>query len=118
MRVDGLRLEWFHVADQGMTPVLLRGLLHLMLSEKIIGRNEDERVKWLWADIQVFYGRMGTVDALQELAKIMIKPKKGSVELAGSGAQVRACSPWTGAGEQGGWSLMTCVFHLSKRYNF
>ena len=89
-----LRLDWLHIADQGITPVFLGGLMHLMLSDAGIGRNVEQRCRWLWGQIQVFYRRHGTVDRLHDLTVTMIKPKKGSIELSGSGAQIRALVPF------------------------
>ena len=50
--------------------------------------------RWLWRQIQEFYLRQQTQDKLHDLTKSMIKPKKGSIELAGSGAQIRALVPF------------------------
>ena len=48
----------------------------------------------LWRDIQGFYAREGTADRLHNLTRTMVKPKKGSIELSGSGAQIRALVPY------------------------
>ena len=125
MHMEALRLDWLHVADQGITPVFLGGLFHLMLGDKSIGNNQDERCKWLWMDIQAYYGRAGTQDMLHELTTTMVKPKKGSIELSGSGAQVRALVPY-GLQLVNSWveldvertAAKTCMFHLSKCYDF
>ena len=123
--MHSLRLDWLHIADQGITPVFLGGLLHLMLSDAGIGRNEDQRCRWLWGQIQEFYRRHGTVDKLYDLTRTMIKPKKGSIELSGSAAQIRALVPF---GLELVESLVeldleraaakTCMQHLSRCYSF
>ena len=94
MSMSCLRLDWLHVADQGITPVFLGGLFHLILSDLSLGRNEEERCKLLWTEVQDFYTRHGVVDQLFDLTVRMIKPKKGSVELSGSGSQIRALVPF------------------------
>ena len=120
-----LRLDWLHVADQGITPVFLGGLLHLMLSDAGIGRNIEMRCRWLWGQIQEFYRRTGTVDKLYDLTVTMIKPKKGSIELSGSAAQIRALVPY-GLELVESWADLTleqtaaklCMQHLSRCYSF
>ena len=85
-----LRLDWLHVADQGVSPVFLGGLFHHFLSNIENGPNEEARCLALWRDIQAYYAREGIADRLHTLTKTMVKPKKGSIELSGSGAQIRA----------------------------
>ena len=58
------------------------------------GPNEDARCAVLWGDIQAYYAREGTADRLHNLTRTMVKPKKGSIELSGSGAQIRALVPY------------------------
>ena len=41
--LSSLRLDWLHVADQGVTPVFLGGLFHHFLSSRENGPNEDAR---------------------------------------------------------------------------
>ena len=94
MSTEALRLDWLHVADQGITPVFLGGFFHMVLSDKDVGRNEEQRCLWLWQEIQDFYKETGVVDKLHNLVKTMVKPKKGSIELSGSGAQIRALVPY------------------------
>ena len=94
LKMDSLRIDWLHVCDLGVSPVFLGGLFHLLLSDKGLGHNAEERCANLWASIQDFYRRSGTVDKLHNLVVTMIKPKKGSIELSGSGAQIRALIPF------------------------
>ena len=47
--MSALRLDWLHVADQGVTPVFLAGIFSLVLIDKAIGNNEEERCKVLWS---------------------------------------------------------------------
>ena len=94
MEVAALRLDWLHVCDQGITPVFLGGLFHLLVSDPALGQNQEQRCGFLWAAIQEFYLRTKVVDKLHNLVLTMIKPKKGSIELSGSGAQIRALVPF------------------------
>ena len=91
---ESLRIDWLHVADQGITPVFLGGLFHMVLSDKAYGRSEEVRCLWSWQEVQTFYKETGVVDRLHNLVKTMVKPKKGSIELTGSGAQIRALVPF------------------------
>ena len=92
--VDAFRIDWLHTVDQGVAPVYLGGLFHMILCDKQIGRNEDERCAWLWQEVQQFYRDHGTVDKLHNLTRLMIKPKKGAIELSGSAAQIRSLVPF------------------------
>ena len=124
MGMEALRVDWLHAVDQGIAPVFLGGLCHLMLQDKAIGRNVEERCRWLWEQIQAFYGRVGTVDRLHDLTVTMIKPKKGSIELGGSAAQIRALIPW-GKELVDSWedpdyercAAKTCMNHLAACYD-
>ena len=87
-------IGWLHVCDQGITAVFLGGLFHLVLCDRTLARNEELRCAWLWAEVQEFYRNSGTTDKLHNLTVRMIKPKKGSIELSGSVAQVRALVPF------------------------
>ena len=91
---DAFRIDWLHTVDQGVAPVFLGGLFHMILCDKEVGRNEDVRCAWLWQEIQTFYNDNGTVDKLHNLTRLMIKPKKGAIELSGSGAQIRSLVPF------------------------
>ena len=62
----------------------------MVLGDKEVGRNQEERCLWLWQEIQQFYKDNGVVDKLNNLVKTMIIPKKGSIQLTGSGAEIRA----------------------------
>ena len=125
MSMSCLRLDWLHVADQGITPVFLGGLFHLLLSDRSLGRNEEERCRQLWTEVQEFYTRTAVVDRLFDLTVRMIKPKKGSVELAGSGAQIRALVPF-GKELVDSWAdrdvekeaARACMHHLSSCYDY
>ena len=94
LQMSSLRIDWLHACDQGITAVFLGGLFHLLLSERALGANVDERCAALWASVQEYYARAHTVDKLHNLIVTMIKPKKGSIELSGSGAQIRALVPF------------------------
>ena len=121
--MGSLRIDWLHVADQGVTPVFLGGLFHLSLADKSLGANEGERCTWLWEQIQAFYRDNHTEDKLHDLTLSMIKPKKASIELAGSGAQVRALVPfglqlvesWTVVDDEH-VSARECMRDLAKCY--
>ena len=121
--MSALRLDWLHIADQGITPVFLGGLFSLFLTDMEKGPNETERCKWLWTEVQAFYRREQVQDRLYDLTVHMIKPKKGSIELAGSGAQVKALVPF-GLELVNSWeepdmeqvAAKTCMQHLAACY--
>ena len=125
MSMSCLRLDWLHVVDQGIAPVFLGGVMHMVLADVSIGRNAEVRCRWLWTSIQEFYHREGVVDQLHDLTTTMIKPKKGSVELSGSGAQIRALIPW-GKELVDGWvdctveqeAARACMNHLFTCYQY
>ena len=94
MNSKALRIDWLHVCDQGISPVFLGGLFHMLLADKDLGSNAEQRCAFLWETIQEFYHREKVVDKLHSLVVTMIKPKKGSIELSGSGAQIRALIPF------------------------
>ena len=94
MHMQALRIDWLHVCDQGISPVFLGGLFHLILADRSLGHNIDERCAWLWEAVQKFYHRTNVVDKLHNLTVTMVKPKKGSIELTGSAAQIRALIPF------------------------
>ena len=89
-----LRIDWLHCADQGVTAVFLGGLFHWVLSQRGWGPNEEARCAQLWREIQFFYDMGHIADRLHNLTVTMIKPKKGSIELTGSGAQIRSLVPF------------------------
>ena len=94
MDMAALRIDWLHCADQGVAAVLLGGLFHLVLADRTYGRNVEARCGQLWIEIQAFYELHQTPDRLHNLTVSMIKPKKGNVELSGSGAQIRCLVPF------------------------
>ena len=94
MSLSSLRLDWLHVVDQGISPVYLGGLFHMVLHNRAYGANIDARLGRLWAEIQDYYNRSNTADRLNNLTLTMIKPKKGSIEMSGSGAKIRALIPF------------------------
>ena len=53
--LDCLRLDWLHIADQGITPVYMGGVFHMILCDPAYGGNEDDRCAWIWGEIQTFY---------------------------------------------------------------
>ena len=119
-----LRLDWLHVADQGVTPVFLGGLFSLVLTDRALGPNEDARCQWLWTEMQAFYRRQRVKDQLNELKVTMIKPKKGPVEMTGSGAEIRALVPfalelvnsWEDLNSER-FAAKQCMQHLAACYN-
>ena len=127
MSMHALRIDWLHVADQGITPVFLGGLFHVVLCDRRLGANEEERCAWLWASIQEYYRAENVADRLHYLVKTMIKPKKGSIEMAGSGAQIRSLVTFA-LRTVNGWEpadldaeligARACMRHLAKCYSF
>ena len=63
--------------------------MHMVLCDRTIGPNFGAMCSWLWTEIQAFYALVGTKDQLSDLAVAMIKPKRGSIELTGSRAEIR-----------------------------
>ena len=115
------------MADQGITPVFLGGLFHLVLKDDKLGPNEAARCAWLWEQIQAWYQAEKVSDRLHALVVTMIKPKKGPIELTGSGAQIRCLGPF-GLRLVNGWDLADmdfemmgakiCMRHLARCYDF
>ena len=126
LTLSSLRLDWLHIADQGITPVFMGGLFDLILSKRQYGANEDERVAWIWGQIQEFYTREGTTDRLLNLTRSMIKPKKASIELSGSGAQIRCLVPfclqlvnsWEPPLDAEAYQARAAMRHLSNCYSY
>ena len=122
--LDALRIDWLHCADQGVTPVFLGGLFHMFLSNRVHGNNEEARCARLWAMIQAFYSREHTPDRLHNLTVTMVKPKKGPIELNGSGAQVRCLIPfaeelvnaWVEPLDVEAFTARSCMRHLARCY--
>ena len=127
MSMQALRIDWLHVADQGITPVFLGGLFHLVLCDPNCGPSAEARCNWLWERIQQYYQDEKVEDRLYNLTTTMIKPKKGSIELTGSAAQVRRLVPF-GLRLVNTWEIAeldaeklgakTCMKHLAKCYDF
>ena len=126
LTLSSLRLDWLHVADQGITPVFMGGLFSLILTKRQYGANEDERVAWIWGQIQEYYAREGTQDRLLNLTRSMIKPKTGSIELSGSGAQIRSLVPfclqmvntWEPPLDGEAYQARAAMRHLSTCYSY
>ena len=98
----------------------------MYLSDRANGANEEARCAQLWTEIQRFYAESQTTDRLHNLTVSMVKPKKGSIELSGSGAQVRALVPfgrnlvgsWVEPLEAEAYAARTCMNHLARCYEF
>ena len=127
LTMDALRIDWLHVADQGISPVFLGGLFHLILEDRLLGANVEARCNWLWRQIQTYYVDNAVTDRLFNLVPTMIKPKKGSIELAGSAAQIRHLIPFglqlvnswgPDAMDQERLIVRVCMRHLKRCYDF
>ena len=126
MSTSALRIDWLHCTDQGVAAVFLGGLFHMYLSDRANGANEEARCAQLWTEIQRFYAESQTTDRLHNLPVSMVKPKKGSIELSGSGAQVRVLVPfkrslvgsWVEPLEAEAYAARTCMNHLARCYEF
>ena len=126
MSLASLRIDWLHVADQGISPVFLGGLLHMLLGDRALGPNAEARCEWIWTHLQRWYEREGTADRLQNLTVRMIKPQKGAIELSGSGAQIRALIPfglhllnaWPDEVRAEAFTARVCMRHLAECYSF
>ena len=123
--MDHLRIDWLHCADQGVTPVFMGGLFHMLLEDKGYGRNQDARCARLWEEIQAWYEATAVQDRLHNLTVSMIKPKKGPIELTGSGAQIRSLVPfgrmlvesWPEPLEVEAYAAKNAMTHLAKCYD-
>ena len=125
--MDALRVDWLHAVDQGVAPVFLGGLFDLLLSDRHLGPNRDERCRWLWTEIQTYYAEHAVTDRLYNLVPTMVKPKKGSIELSGSAAQIRHLVPF-GLRVVNAWGpeeldqekaiVRACMRHLNRCYEF
>ena len=121
-----LRIDWLHCADLGVTAVFLGGLFHWVLSQRAYGRNVEARCAQLWREIQDFYNREHVADRLHNLTVTMIKPKKGPIELTGSGAQIRSLVPfglllvdaWVDPLGPEAFAARSSMRHLSRCYEF
>ena len=123
---ETLRIDWLHCADQGVSAVFLGGLFHKILCSRTYGPNEEARCARLWHEIQGFYDDHHTTDRLHNLTVSMVKPKKGAIELSGSGAQVRCLVPfgkvlvdaWPEPLDPEAFAAKTCMRHLARCYEF
>ena len=121
-----LRIDWLHCADQGVTSVFLGGLFHWVLCQRAYGPNEEVRCAQLWLDIQGYYRQEHVQDKLHNLTVSMIKPKTGSIELTGSGAQIRSLVPfgkalvdaWDEPLGPEAFAARSSMRHLSRCYEF
>ena len=126
MSLASLRIDWLHVADQGISPVFLGGLFHMILADRAWGPNAEARCRLLWGDIQHYYEAQQIADRLTNLTVTMVKPRKGSIELAGSGAQIRALIPfaahlvdaWPEEVGPERYGARACMRHLAECYSF
>ena len=88
-----VRLDWLHVCDQGVCADYMANVF-IMCLPKLEGNNEKDRVKSLWARIQMFYDRDEVCDRLGNLTVGMLKAKKKPPKLRCSAAQCRALVPF------------------------
>ena len=87
------RIDWLHVADQGITADYL-GHLFLLLAPKLGGNNKKEHVQRLWHRLQLFHDRDNVEDRLSNLTHTMLVQNKKSPKLRCSAAQCRALVPF------------------------
>ena len=124
--MESLRIDWLHCADQGVAAVFMGGLFHWVLGQRAIGPNVEARCAQLWREVQDFYTQQHTKDRLNNLTVSMIKPKKGPIELTGSGAQIRGLVPfgrllvdrWEEPLEPEAAAARSSMRHLSRCYEF
>ena len=124
--MESLRIDWLHCADQGVSAVFLGGFFHWYLCQRAHGPNEESRCAQLWLEIQGFYRQEHVQDKLHNLTVSMIKPKKGSIELTGSGAQIRSLVPfgkllvdsWVEPLGPETFAARSSMRHLSRCYEF
>ena len=90
---DCVRMDWLHVSDQGVCPDYMANLF-VMCLPKMEGDNEKDRVKSLWARIQMFYDRDNVGDRMNNLTVGMLRQPRKSPKLRCSAAQCRALVPF------------------------
>ena len=88
------QIDWLHAADHGVTAEYLGNLLFYLL-RKFPAKDNETRVKLLWADMQRFYDTSGTQDRINSLLPQTLRQDKKSPTLKASAAQatqtIRCC---------------------------
>ena len=102
-----LRFDWLHCADQGVTATWLGAVLEWLVHQKDLGRNMEERIQRVWADILNFYEETKCTDRLKKLTLNQFRKKEGQPCLKGGAAQIRNLIPWLVAVVQG-WNDADC----------
>ena len=87
-----LKLDWLHCCDQGVAADFL-GNCFLLLSTKLLGRSQKDRVSALWGLIKEWYRANRVTDQLQNLTYSMLKQPDRPPKLRCSAAQCRALVP-------------------------
>ena len=94
-----IRIDWLHVADQGVSANFL-GSLFLMFLEKLPGRSQQEQLSELFYKIKGFYLQAKCESRLQDLTLNMLKKSGKTPKLRGRAADVRALVPFAFATAQ------------------
>ena len=88
------QIDWLHAADHGVTAEYLGNLLFYLL-RKFPAKDNETRVKLLWADVQRFYDTSGAQDRINNLSPQTLRQTKKSPTLKASAAQatqtIRCC---------------------------
>jgi hypothetical protein len=94
--LDRVKIDWLHVADLGVAPDLLGNVIwHLIQAKKVPGKNYDERISYVYQDMQKFYASAGVDSQLPKLTKDMVWKDGGSgPKLRAKAAEARALVPW------------------------
>ena len=87
------RIDWLHVADQGISADYVANLL-LTVARKLPARALSSQVQLLWERLQAWYVRKGVMDRLPRLVPTTLQQPKKAPKLRGSAAQVRALIPF------------------------
>lgn len=87
-RTTCIKVDWLHCMDLGVAADFLGSLLYTVM-KKMPGRSDDEKVRGMFQEMQVYYkGREGD-SQLDNLTKLMLKQPKKTPKLRGRAGEVR-----------------------------
>ena len=85
-----------HACDLGITQDLIGNVMWEYMHHRACkGRNQGERVKYMWSLLKAHYQAMGTTTRLQALTREMIRQENTPPKLRAKGAETRGCLPWS-----------------------
>ena len=93
--LDMLGIDLLHAGDLGVAQTLLGNVLWEYLHHKDCkGKNQRERIAFMWSKLKSHYQAFETTKRMQTLTKDMIKQDKKPPKLRAKGAETRGCLPW------------------------